>query len=365
MAESDHDMVDLTGDDVVRQGDFGANEEGNVTHVDDALLSTLDRQGLKIPKATTLGVDLTRGAWNSMRGKEPMRDGRESHELGYFERKTQGRVDLFNATKDFKNRQSQRMRNGEMKLNWDSIKSSYSKIETDVRDADAENNKGFSKWGKGQAGLNPMSWLTGSLLEFLITTFQPVEDVIGVVTGNENRMDASAAMWKQVGDAIEPIADHIQGVADNELANWDGETGSKARARVLELSLITSGAGYLSGVMETILKISAQVARGVRGFAVNKLAELINYAITRIGPQVAAGVATLGASTALAVAMGVAKMVGILFDIYQFIEEAIRLFERLMDLVQLVQELLQIFLPFIEEFVQVPNMALKIPGFSK
>lgn len=202
---------------------------------------------------------------------------------------------------------------------------------------------------------DPLKWLVGTLVEFLVQTFQPLEDLLGVVTGNEGRMHVSADMWQTVADAMPPISEHMNSVSEECLGDWVGETGSTARARIAELGLMVDCMGYLAMGMEQILRMMAGVAKLVRRFVQALITEGVVWVIERIAPQIAASIATFGAAAPVCIAMTVAKIAGLVLDAIMFVQEAVRIAQRLVDLLNMIQEIFSILWPYVSKMINVPS----------
>ncbi|MFC4337122.1 hypothetical protein [Salininema proteolyticum] len=367
---TDSQMIDFqNSENLPQQGGFGEDWQGDNVHADDGALYVLDQQGFTPNRpggfVNSALMNYTKGFVNDKFDAGSLIKGDEN---GWLRNKAGDSVnnyfqkgeEFYNASNQLRDQARSGRYTADFKLDWDGIKNTYGKIKTDVIDADQQSNGALKKWGLKNLGFDPLQFLVGTLVDFLISTFQPLEDVLGVVTGNESRMKTSAEMWKQAGDAMDPIADHIQSIVDAELSDWDGQAAENARARVLEMSLLVSGMGYLTAVLNGILSMAATVAKAIRGYVEDLIAQGVSWVIKSILPSVASAIATFGATTPAIVAMVVVKIAALVFDAIQAVQEAIRIFQKFMDLIQMVQELMQIFGPYIAEMINIPDMSLGI-----
>jgi hypothetical protein len=318
---SDHGMQDFS--DSPQQGEFFHDSNGNVADPGNAALNVLDHQRLvnspfKMASSVFENRDVFKDAGGKLRG------------------------DLSGTSGDLK------------KMDWGAIDGKLRNIGSEMGKEGGKYEKFISK-SRGAIGIDPIKWLAGTIVDFLIQTFQPLEDILGLVTGNEARMNVSANMWQEVGNAMPPIADHMLTVVDGELAQWEGEAGSAARTRVMELGLMVDAMGYLAGGMEMVLQMMAGLAKALRGFVQGKIADGVAWILKTIFPQIVASVATLGAAAPVAIAMTVAKIAGLVLDAIQMIQGAIQMFQGLGDLLNLIQEVFTIFQPFVADLVQVPK----------
>ncbi|MBO3735590.1 hypothetical protein [Glycomyces niveus] len=335
---SDHGMQDFS--DSPQQGEFGVDSNGNVADPGNAALNVLDHQRLvnspfKMATSVFENRETFKGGIDQMRSD--LRGG-------------EGRGSFMDRAKGL---------HADLKLDWNTINDKTRNV-----DLEAERQKGkyesFLHKSKGAIGIDPLKWLAGTIVDFLVQTFQPLEDLLGVVTGNEARMNVSANMWQEVGNAMPPIADHMNTVVDGELSQWQGQAGSAARARVMELGLMVDVMGHLAGGMEMVLHMMAGLAKALRAYVQGKIADGVVWVIKTIAPQLALSAATLGAAAPVCIAMTVAKIAGLVLDAIQMIQGAIQMFQGLGALLTLIQDVFAIFQPYVAELVQVPKPGLPI-----
>src|SRR5690606_1864290 len=67
---------------------------------------------------------------------------------------------------------------------------------------------------------DPVQWLAGTLIDFMIQVFQPLEDLVGMVSGNESRMRTSSSMWNAVSGGAPQVADYVQSIGEEHLSDW-------------------------------------------------------------------------------------------------------------------------------------------------
>ncbi|MDA1363032.1 hypothetical protein O1R50_25690 [Glycomyces luteolus] len=339
---SDNGMQDFS--DSPQQGEWGEDSNGNTADVGNAALNVLDHQKLinspgSMAMSMVMGQSTYRGAFNNMK------------------------ADLTGSNLPEGQRGSLRDRAGtlgnKLKVDWGAVNDKTGQLASDKNRVKGDYEKFLSK-AKGTVGIDPLKWLVGTLVDFLVQTFQPLEDILGVVTGNEARMNVSANMWQEVGNAMPPIADHMLTVVEGELAQWEGEAGSAARARVMELGLMMDVMGHLAGGMEFVLHMMAGLAKALRTFVQKLITDGVVWVIKTIAPQIAASIATLGAAAPVCIAMTVAKIAGLVLDAIQMVQGAMQMFQDFGALLNLVQDVFSILQPFVAELVQVPKPSLPI-----
>ena len=185
---------------------------------------------------------------------------------------------------------------------------------------------------------DPVQWLAGTLIDFLIQAFQPLEDLVGLVSGNESRMKDSASMWSTVGTGAQQVGDYIRDKGTEALQDWVGRDGDAARVRVQELADSVSSMGFMASCMEALLLQVANVAKLLRQDVVDLIAKGVSWMLTRLLPQAAAAVATFGAWTAGMVAQGIAKVASLVMKAINSIMKVMKIAG---DAAQVVSKIMQ------------------------
>ncbi|THV34376.1 hypothetical protein [Glycomyces buryatensis] len=185
---------------------------------------------------------------------------------------------------------------------------------------------------------NPLGWLTGTLVDFVINLCQPLEDLLGMVTGNEGRMKTSAEMWLTV---IEGARQNGAYIADNgtaALEGWEGEAADAARHRIGEIGRGLQIMGAFGAGLAVALRAFAILAKKLTDKVKEFLGELAERAITTWLPGMASGLATFGASTAATVALAVATVAGYIMTAISLIKLAISIFGMIPGVVDLIKD---------------------------
>ncbi|WP_035739223.1 hypothetical protein [Glycomyces arizonensis] len=195
---------------------------------------------------------------------------------------------------------------------------------------------------------DPVQWLAGSLIDFLIQVFQPLEDLVGMVSGNETRMRTSASMWNTVSAGAPQVADYVKSMSDDNLSDWVGTDGDAARMRIGEASEAIRGMGFIAVGLEGILGCMADLAKALRQDIVDLLAKGVSWALTRLLPQVAAAVATFGATIATAIADAVYKVASLVMRAISRIKQASEIFAKAAKVIGTINEVLTKIKPVLE-----------------
>jgi hypothetical protein len=195
---------------------------------------------------------------------------------------------------------------------------------------------------------DPVQWLAGTLIDFLIQVFQPLEDLVGMVSGNETRMRTSSTMWNAVSDGAPQVADYVKSIGDESLADWIGKDGDAARTRITEASEAVRGMGFMAVGLEGILGCMAELAKALRQDIVDLLAKGVSWALTRLLPQVAAAVATFGATIATAIADAIYKVASLVMRAVSRIKQAGEIFAKAANAIQKIHEILTKIKPVLD-----------------
>jgi hypothetical protein len=195
---------------------------------------------------------------------------------------------------------------------------------------------------------DPVQWLAGTLLDFLIQLFQPLEDLVGLVSGNESRMRKSAEMWVKVSEGCQQVGEYITQTGEAALADWVGTDGDAARGSVGEMGRAVSTMGYVAVGMNALLTQMGDLAKLLRQDIVDLMAKGVSWMLSTLLPQVAASIATFGASLATAVATGVAKIASMVMSALRSIAQVLRISTAAAKVVAAIAKVLQMIRPVLD-----------------
>jgi hypothetical protein len=176
---------------------------------------------------------------------------------------------------------------------------------------------------------DPLNYLLSAGLGFLIDVIQPLEDLIGLVTGNGERMGDEITKWNRVGAALGPLAQEIRAAADEGLLGWQGKAADAARVRlhsfadgVDSLTNDVKQVGMILGIAKTLMETAEQLV-------VSFIATFVEWLIYTWVPALAAAVPTAGASTAAAGAATAVEATTTTARIVSFIDRVVIVLKRL------------------------------------
>ncbi len=198
--------------------------------------------------------------------------------------------------------------------------------------------EGFVKVVKEFMG-NPLDWLAGTIVDFLLGCFEPLNELVMLVSGNEALMKHSATMWDSVTEGAPQVAQFITQTGQTSLQSWEGEASNAARTRVDEVGQGLEIMGYAAVGMKHLMLQSAELAKAAYKKVKELLADGVEWVLTRIAPYIASSFATLGAAVPVAVADTVRKIVTLVIDAYNWIKQAIQIFTTAVQSMQIFQQI--------------------------
>ncbi|WP_025273684.1 hypothetical protein [Haloglycomyces albus] len=91
-------------------------------------------------------------------------------------------------------------------------------------------------------------------LDWIWDSLQPIQDLVGMVTGNPERLETTSDMWTQVAQSTEKLAQAYSDEANNNIVpNWEGDAFDAAIVRSNEflqaINVATTSANHLSDLV--------------------------------------------------------------------------------------------------------------------
>ncbi|WP_018349458.1 WXG100 family type VII secretion target [Longispora albida] len=149
--------------------------------------------------------------------------------------------------------------------------------------------------------VDPITWLVSNGLGFLIDWIQPLEDALGLVTGNPERIEKDADKWKEVGKELTELAKELHDtVKGPEMAQWVGQAGDAARDRLDQFATGILGMASEVQSLGMILEVSKVLMEVAQALILDIIAQFVTWLIITWLAALAAAAPTLGASTAAA-----------------------------------------------------------------
>ncbi|HET6709770.1 hypothetical protein [Amycolatopsis sp.] len=147
---------------------------------------------------------------------------------------------------------------------------------------------------------DPLGWLVGQGLNFLISAVQPIQDAIHFVSGDGPALGIAADNFNAIATGLDQLAKNFAEVADTSLQGWTGDAGNAARRSLGEFAHGIGGVSAKSGDLAQMLQLSSMLMSFVEDLIKAILTELVTWLIMIWIPALAAAVPTCGASVATA-----------------------------------------------------------------
>ncbi|WP_020662814.1 hypothetical protein [Amycolatopsis benzoatilytica] len=147
---------------------------------------------------------------------------------------------------------------------------------------------------------DPVGWLVGQGLNFLLAVCDPLQDAIHFVSGDGPALSKAAENFTAIGRGLEQFAQQFSEQAKTSLSQWEGGAADTAAAKLAKFSTGIIGTADQAGDIATLLQISSMIMTVIEDFIKVLLTELITWLIMIWIPALAAAVPSFGASTAAA-----------------------------------------------------------------
>ncbi|MBK1784054.1 WXG100 family type VII secretion target [Prauserella cavernicola] len=189
--------------------------------------------------------------------------------------------------------------------------------------------------GLGGAALgiatDPIGWLVGQGLDFLISVCQPLEDAIHFVSGDGPALTQAAENFTAIGQGVVELRQKFDEELKTSLQGWGGDASEAAGTKLGEFAKGIDGVAGQAGEVAEMLSTSAMIMSVVEDFIKALLTELITWLIMIWIPALAAAVPTAGASTAAAGTATATRAATTGGRVAQTIAKLRRLLDKIMD----------------------------------
>lgn len=147
---------------------------------------------------------------------------------------------------------------------------------------------------------DPIGWLVGQGLNFLISVVQPLEDAIHLVSGDGPALQQAAENFNNIAKGVADMRAKFDEDLKNAVQTWGGQTSEVAATKLGEFANGIDGVAGQAGELARMLQTSSMIMTIVEDFIKAILTELITWLIMIWIPALAAAVPSFGASTAAA-----------------------------------------------------------------
>jgi hypothetical protein len=147
---------------------------------------------------------------------------------------------------------------------------------------------------------DPIGWLVGQGLNFLISVVQPLEDAIHFVSGDGPALQQAAENFNNIAKGVADMRAKFDHDLQSAVQTWGGQTADVAGTKLGEFANGIDGIAGQAGELAGMLQISSMIMTIVEDFIKAILTELITWLVMIWIPALAAAVPSFGASTAAA-----------------------------------------------------------------
>lgn len=185
---------------------------------------------------------------------------------------------------------------------------------------------------------DPLNWLISAGLSFLIDFFQPLEDLLSLFTGNAERIEAYAAKWMQLGQALVPLGEATLQAANDQLIEWEGRDAAAAKARLAGFSEAVKATGGECASIAGLLVLFSKIMAAAQQIIIGIIATLVEWAIVEWAAAMGLAGPTMGGSVAAASAATAVQAT-------EATTRAVRIVDKVVTLLYKIGRLLQKILP--------------------
>lgn len=121
------------------------------------------------------------------------------------------------------------------------------------------------------------------LLDFLWSSFQPLQDAAGVLLGNPGKIKNSGAMWGAVAENLMTLNEAVAGGLETTLTDcWEGEAGCAATVRSGDLVNTVEFASQSANGLKDLLDIYGDMAERINDTVRQAIADLVSFVVNRV-----------------------------------------------------------------------------------
>lgn len=184
---------------------------------------------------------------------------------------------------------------------------------------------------------DPVNFLAGTVVSFLIDFIQPLEDLLGLVTGNPERMDLEIAKWDRVTAALTAISEEVGKVPGEDIPGWRGDAAIVAKARLDECSEAIAATANDVTRVRLVLQGASLLATSLQAVIKGELTKFLIAQIPKWLTALAAAGPSFGASTAAQAAITAVEAARTYITAIGWVQKAMAVFARLQTALKVVE----------------------------
>ncbi|SDG96905.1 hypothetical protein SAMN05216553_1144 [Lentzea fradiae] len=179
--------------------------------------------------------------------------------------------------------------------------------------------------------LDPIGFLVGQGLNFLISVVQPLEDAIHFVSGDGPALQQAGENFGAIAQGISDLGTRFTEDLQSTVTTWGGEASEAAASRLGEFASGIDGVAGQAGELAELLMMSSMVMQIIEDVIKAILAELITWLIMIWIPALAAAIPSAGASTAAAGAATTVRVASTASRVSRIVAKLRGLLTKIMD----------------------------------
>jgi hypothetical protein len=165
-------------------------------------------------------------------------------------------------------------------------------------------------WSACSMSVDPFGFLCAAGLGYLVNVVQPVEDLLGLVTGNGDRIGRDAEGWQLVADQLADLAGSLHSAIRDDLAGWVGQASAAARDRLWTFAAGLTALAAEVAELVALLAASQTAMDAAQSLILDILAGLVEWLVVTWTAAQASSVASLGASEVAAMSATLVRVDG-------------------------------------------------------
>ncbi|WP_086662497.1 WXG100 family type VII secretion target [Lentzea kentuckyensis] len=186
------------------------------------------------------------------------------------------------------------------------------------------------EFGQGMV-MDPIGWLVGQGLNFLISVVQPLEDAIHFVSGDGPALQQAGENFGAIAQGISDLSTRFTDDLQSTVTNWGGSASEAAATKLGEFASGIDGVAGQAGELAELLMMSSMVMQIIEDVIKAILSELITWLIMIWIPALAAAVPSCGASTAAAGAATGVRVASTASRVSRIVAKLRQLLTKIMD----------------------------------
>lgn len=182
--------------------------------------------------------------------------------------------------------------------------------------------------------VDPIGFMVSAGLGFLIDLVQPLEDLLGMVTGNPERMGAENDKWGRVRSALEPLSEQVKKVGAETMPGWQGDAATIAKQRLSEFGDAIAAVGGQIAWLETVLELAKALAGVAQDVIKGLIGSFVSEAVITWAIATATATVSFGASIPAAVSRIIMAYAGKITHIMTVMERGSKIFQAIAKLLK-------------------------------